>query len=179
LVGIIFLEAIRPKAMAKTFPLAPMSPLIKGVTLVLLLLPIIIPICGLLSRQKDLMKVSLVLIVIYAIIWLWCRPSYFIVSSSHLEIKFPAWCRSIPIRDITHIRVLNYQTFRQEFGTAVRIGTGGLWGGFGWLWTSNRGFLEFYVSRFNNLILIERLTGNNLLITPAHPQEMVHLINHL
>lgn len=163
--------------MNNTFPLAPMSPVIKGLTIALLLLPIFLAILGIISQQQQLIWICLLLIILYGIIWLWCRPCCFIVSGSYLKIKFPAWCRSIPISDISQIRVINQQTFNQEMGWAIRIGVGGLWGGFGWLWTSRKGLLEFYVSRTDNLVLIERLTGSNLLLTPSNYREMIEMIH--
>lgn len=47
----------------------------------------------------------------------------------------------------------------------MRIGIGGLWGGFGWLWPG-RGLVNFYVSRSDGLVLIERMSARPLLITP-------------
>jgi hypothetical protein len=58
----------------------------------------------------------------------------------------------------------------------MRIGVGGLWGGFGWLWTAKKGFLEFYISRAEGLILIELRQGNPLLITPENPERFRELL---
>lgn len=49
----------------------------------------------------------------------------------------------------------------------------GLWGGFGWLGMSRRGFVDVYVSRTNGIVLVERRTGRDLLITPERPGEFV------
>jgi hypothetical protein len=31
-----------------------------------------------------------------------------------------------------------------EVGWSMRVGAGGLWGGFGWLWTERRGIVQMY-----------------------------------
>jgi hypothetical protein len=73
-------------------------------------------------------------------------------------------------------RVLSGREFRDRVGFAMRIGAGGLWGGFGWLWTSRRGIVEFYVSRLDGYVLLERCSGRPLLFTPADPEGMVEAL---
>jgi hypothetical protein len=58
----------------------------------------------------------------------------------------------------------------------TRIGVGGLWGGFGWLWTTRRGLVEFYVSRADGMVLIERRGARPLLITPADPEKLLRAL---
>lgn len=123
--------------------------------------------------------VSLALIALYGAIWLGCRPSHFVVSPGSLEIVFPCWRRSLPMADVSGIRLINPVALRQEFGWAARIGVGGLWGGFGWLWTSRQGLLEFYVSRLDGLVLIERRLGKDLLITPECPSRFVRRVQEI
>ena len=165
--------------MSLSFKLAPMSPLIKGFTIALWLLPLILSIFALVFRQWAIMFVVLFMIIIYGSVWLWFRPSRFVVANNYIDIIFPGWRRSIPIEDVYDICIMNQQTFQQEFGWSIRIGAGGLWGGFGWLWTSRRGFLEFYISQLDELVLISRLKGNNLLITPENPDLLVATIEEI
>jgi hypothetical protein len=153
-----------------------MSPLIRGITIPLLLLPLILAICALIFRQSLLNIPVIFLILLYAFVWLWCRPYKFVLTSHNLQIVFPVWCRQIPMQSISNTRIISAKTFKQEFGWAIRIGVGGLWGGFGWLWTQNKGFVEFYISQTDNLFLIEHSNGNNLLITPTKPQEMLQIM---
>ena len=120
--------------------------------------------------------VSLLLIGIYGSVWIWFRPNCFRISQDQFEIIFPGWSRRLPISDFSGIRIISQETFRREAGWAMRIGAGGLWGGFGWLWTSRRGLLEFYVSRFDGMVFIERRTGYSLLITPDNAEQMVESI---
>lgn len=165
--------------MSHSFPLAPMSPLIRGLTIVLWLLPLSFGSWALISPEPVAGITFLLLIALYGAIWYWCRPSRFIISHNALEIVFPGWRRSIPVSDITRVRITHNKTFRQEFGWAIRIGVGGLWGGFGWLWTSQRGLLEFYISQLDDLVLVERLTGKSLLITPEQPHQFVEVMQKI
>ena len=159
--------------MSRSFALAPMSPLIKGITMGLWLLPLVFIGVAIASRQKLFGIVALLLILMYGGVWVWCRPSQFVLSPNQLTIVFPGWKRRIPMTDISSFRATSSAGFNQEFGLPVRIGVGGLWGGFGWLWTSRQGLIEFYVSRSQGFVLIDRAQGKTLLITPTDPQRMI------
>ena len=165
--------------MSRSFTLAPMSPLIRGLTVALWLLPLIFAIIALFERSGIAFIIFLGLITLYGAVWLWCRPSHFVVARNYLEIVFPGWRRKIALQDISSIRRISKDAFQQEFGWAMRIGVGGLWGGFGWLWTSRRGFLEFYISQLDHFVLIERLTGNSLLITPLNPERLLDTVREM
>src|SRR5262249_13219822 len=64
---------------------------------------------------------------------------------------------------------------RRELGFGMRIGAGGLWGGFRWLWTTRRGLLDLYVSRETDVVLVELdpRAGRSLLLTPERPEAFV------
>jgi hypothetical protein len=156
-----------------------MSPFIKILTIFLWSLPILLGSLALVSHSRSLFLTFLVLLALYGAVWLWCRPSHFIVSPNYLEVVFPRWRRRIPMSDVAAIRLLDKETFRREFGCAMRIGVGGLWGGFGWLWTSRGGFLEFYISRLDGFVFIKRLTGNNLLITPSNSEQFMSTVREM
>ncbi|WP_276749291.1 PH domain-containing protein [Chlorogloeopsis fritschii] len=153
-----------------------MSPLIRGLTIALWALPLFFGIFALVSRQLIAGIVFLFLITLYGLVWLWCRPSCFVVYRNYVEIVFPGWRRKIPMQDVSSIRIISNDAFQQEFGWAMRIGVGGLWGGFGWLWTYRRGFLEFYISQLDNFVLIERVTEKSVLITPENPGQLVEVV---
>lgn len=91
-------------------------------------------------------------------------------------IVWPARRRQIASRDISGVRVLESRQFRPEFGWAARVGVGGLWGGFGWAWTSRRGLLDLYVSRTDGCVLVERRSGRSLVLTPERPEEFVRAL---
>lgn len=153
-----------------------MSPLIVGLTVVSWAIPLTIGIAGFLSASRGMFLLFGLLIVLYGAVWIWCRPSRFVITPGSLDIVFPGWTRSIPIQNVKEVKTASRQAFRQEFGLALRIGVGGLWGGFGWLWTKRRGMVEFYISRLDGFIQIERHSAMPLLITPENPERMVHAL---
>jgi len=157
----------------KSFSLAPMTRSILVLTLVLWLLPCAFSAYALLTGQRIAGVIAAGLFALYAIVWLFCRPYRFELSSDLLNIVFPCWQRKIAVEDIAAVRLLQRDGLKKQFGRAMRVGAGGLWGGFGWLWTSKNGFIEFYVSRLDGLVLIERRSGKNILITPEHAEEFV------
>lgn len=55
----------------------------------------------------------------------------------------------------------------------MRIGVGGLFGGFGYLWTTNRGMVEFYITRQDQFVLIDLRKGKSLLLSVDRPEEFV------
>jgi len=155
------------------FPLAPMSPSILVLTLVLWLLALSFLLYFVFVGQVFSGAIALLLFALYGIVWLFCRPSRFKIVPDNLEIIFPVWRRSVPFRDVSEIHLVSSDEFKQKFGWAMRIGVGGLWGGFGWLWTSKGGLVEFYVSRVDGLVMIERNAGKNILVTPDEPEKFV------
>ena len=62
---------------------------------------------------------------------------------------------------------------RQEIGWGMRIGAGGLWGGFGWLWTARRGVVWMYISRLDRFVWVEQANERPLLITPDRDEAFV------
>ena len=162
-----------------SYALAPMSPLIKGLTIGLWLLPLVFIGVAIASRLKGLGLVGLALILLYGAVWVWCRPTEFVLSPDQLTIVFPGWKRPIQMTEISGFRATSAAGFNQEFGLPIRIGVGGLWGGFGWLWTSRQGLIEFYVSRSKGLVLIDLKVGKTILITPVEPQRFVEEGNAL
>ena len=155
-----------------------MSGLILGLTVVLLAIPVVFVTLSLLvpwprGAESLLGIIGVLLVVLYAAVWLLCRPTAFEIGSRHIALVFPLWRREIPRGDVMATSAVELGHFRERYGCAVRVGVGGLWGGFGWLWTSRRGFVEMYVSRTDGIVLIERGRGRDLLITPEHPGDFV------
>lgn len=154
--------------MSSRFRLAPMSPLFTGLTVALWLLPLFFGLFALWNRSVGAGITFIFLLSLYGVVWLFFRPSQFVISANNLEIQFPLWRRKIPINDILSVHIDDRRDFEREFGWAMRVGVGGLWGGFGWLWTQHQGWIEFYISRSDRLIIINRLTGKTLVITPSN-----------
>jgi hypothetical protein len=161
--------------MVKSFSLAPMSPVILIVTLVLLALPVISLIAALAGARFHIAP-GLLVITIYVWIWLRFRPTRFIVQERSLEVIWPLKHREISRTSISSVRLLDRDTLRKEIGWGMRAGAGGLWGGFGWLWTKRRGIVQMYVSRTDGFVWIERKSGRPWLITPERPDNFVRAL---
>jgi hypothetical protein len=162
----------------KRFALAPMSRLIRGLTIVLLAIPVVFialpPLVPWPRGAESLFGIiGVLLVVLYAAVWLLWRPMAFEIGPRHLTLVFPLWRREILRDDIVAATALELGQFKARYGCALRVGVGGLWGGFGWLWTSRRGFIGMYVSRTDGIVLVERRTGRDLLITPERPGDFV------
>ncbi len=157
----------------RSFPLAPMSPLIVALTAVVLAVPVVFVVTGVGVSNGPLLWIGLLIAAGCLLVWLYARPNRFEVSSQGLAIVWHLRRQLIPAREIARVRPMEPCELRQEVGLGVRIGVGGLWGQFGWLWTTRRGNLITYVSRTDGLVLIERHSSRPLLITPADPEEFV------
>ena len=163
-------------ALMKSFCLARMSPLILTLTLVLLALPLAFFV-GVLFGGRLLSVPALFVVAIYVWVWLRFRPSRFVVHQYVLEVIWPLKRRAIPREDISNVRLIDGQELRSEIGWGMRIGAGGLWGGFGWLWTKRRGIVQMYISRTDRFVWIERANSRPWLITPEQPEAFVRALS--
>jgi hypothetical protein len=159
-----------------TFRLAPMSPLIRSITIAVLALPPVLFVAAALGGWPFAVP-GLLLLAMDGWVWLRFRPSRFVVGPDALEVRWPLKARRIPRADIAAVRVIDADTLRRETGGGVRVGAGGLWGGFGWLWTGRRGLVQMYVSRTDGLVWIERAGGRPWLITPHDPEGFVRALS--
>lgn len=159
----------------KRFRLAPMSPLIRGLTLLLLALPALFFVIAA-SGNRLLSLPGLLLIMIYTWIWLRFRPSAFIVDAHAMEIVWPLKRRRIPRAEISAARAIEPGELMREIGWGARVGAGGLWGAFGWLWTRRRGIVQMYVSRTDGYVWIERGDARPWLVTPEQPEAFVQAL---
>jgi hypothetical protein len=165
---------------SERFALAPMSRGIRGLTIAVLAIPVVFVAAGLATPARILVPAGVATALLYVAIWLAGRPSAFEVSQSGVRIVFPWRARTIAAREIAAVRLVSAAAFREEYGFAIRIGVGGLWGGFGWLWTAQRGLVELYVSRLDGFVVIERSGGGTpILLTPAEPEEFVDTLASL
>ena len=158
-----------------TFRLAPMDFLMRLLTLALLALPPLFLAIAVLGNRWLLIPAAF-LVAVYVWIWLWFRPARFIVHPRVLEIVWPVRRRTIPREDVVAVRLLDKHELRREVGWAMRGGAGGLWGGFGWLWTQKRGIVRMYISRTDGLVWIERRDDRPWLITPERPEAFVRAL---
>ena len=166
--------------MLQTYRLAPMSPAIRWLTWALLLMPAGFIAAGLSSPEAGpvLLLVAVLLIVLYGAVWIWWRPARFELSRAGLALIFPGRRSLVPASAIADAQVVSSQQLRERFGLQLRVGAGGLWGGFGWLW-SRRGWTEFYVSTLDGYVLIERRGAIPLLISPENPHAMAAALRAL
>ncbi|MEZ0336070.1 MAG: PH domain-containing protein [Gemmatimonadales bacterium] len=149
-----------------------MCTLLRTLTLVLAALPVIFLVAGAVG-PRALCLPALLLLLTYAGVWARFRPTTFVVHLASLEVIWPLRRRRIRRDGISSVRVIDRQQLRQEVGWGMRVGAGGLWGGFGWLWTSRRGIVQMYVSRLDRFVWIERGKERPWLITPERSEEFV------
>lgn len=154
------------------YPLAPMSGLILWLTIVVLPLPLLLLYAGTRIDLPYGWIPALLVALIYLFVWLYMRPTRFEISRSSLDIVWPLRRDSTPLADIDYVELLSGDEFRERYGFGVRIGAGGLWGGFGLFKTRSQTF-RFYVSRLDRKVLIWRHSDIPLLITPAEPERFI------
>ncbi|GAB4568376.1 MAG: hypothetical protein Tsb0020_21760 [Haliangiales bacterium] len=160
------------------FAIAAMSRGILALTAAMLAVPAIMAAAALAyPSARGLLWVAAFMVAIYLWIWLWWRPSRFEVTPSALILHFPTRRRRFPRERLGRARQLTGPAMRSELGATLRIGAGGVWGGFGWLKTQRRGVVEFYISRQDDYVLIEREGQAPLLLTPADSAGFARALN--
>jgi hypothetical protein len=100
-----------------------------------------------------------------------------VVHPRAVEATWPLKRREIPRDDISAVRVIDRPTLRREAGWGMRVGAGGLFGAFGYLWTTRRGLVRMYVSRTDRFVCIERKSDRPWLITPDQPDAFVRALS--
>ncbi len=160
--------------MKASYPLAPMSPVIRALTLFVLSLPAGFVAIALLAEPRAasiLLPVAALLALLWLGVWLWSRPTRFEVGDGELGIIWPTRRRRIPLDEITRTRVMSVAEFRKIYGYTPRIGVGGLFGAFGWLYSRHVGLIEIAASRLDGWVVIQRRTGRPIVCTPERPEE--------
>jgi len=152
-----------------------MCPFLRRLTIVLLLLPVVLVVAGV-AGSHALLLAALVLLLTYGWIWSRFRPTTFVVHPDSLEVIWPLKRVRIPRVGISSVRQVDRQELRRDVGWGMRVGAGGLWGGFGWLWTSRRGIVQMYVSRLDRFVWIARGKERPWLITPERVEEFVAVL---
>src|SRR5215468_79420 len=120
------------------------------VTAVMLAVPVLL-LAGAYLWNPELVGPALLACAIYAWVWLRFRPVRFVVHPDRLEVIWPLRRCVLPRSGISEVRALDRRSLRREVGWGARVGAGGLWGGFGWLWTARRGIVQMYISRVDGL----------------------------
>lgn len=159
-----------------TFRLAPMSVVIWLLTLAILAVPAVL-FCTAINEGHPLAVPALCVVSLYVWIWLRFRPTRFVVHPDRLEVRWPLKRRDLSRKDIAEVRLIDKQALRSATGWRARVGAGGLWGGFGWLWTQRRGLVQMYISRTDGFVWIERVGDRPWLITPERPAAFVQALS--
>lgn len=161
------------------FPIAPMSGLILWLTILVLPLPLLLLYAGSRAGVGALAWLPALFVAsVYLAIWIYMRPSHFELSERSLDIVWPIRRFSLPLREIESIQLVSGKEFRSRYGSGIRIGAGGLGGGFGLLKTKSVTF-RFYISRLDDYVIVRRRSGRPLLITPADPSQFVSSVESL
>ncbi len=160
------------------FRLAPMSGLMTALTVVLLLLPLGIAAAGRGSPAAPWSRAAACRMAAgYAFTWLVMRPTTFVVAEA-LEVVWPVRRRRIPWDDVLGAAETPPDALPAEFGVLLRVGVGGLWGGFGLAWSTRGKHLGLYVSRHaDGFVLVRCRRARSLLITPERPSEFVAAVS--
>ena len=158
-----------------------MSGDIRALSAIALLAPLGLVLGAVLARNPvrgTLLGATFFVVVIYAAVWLLGRPTAFELDAAGLGIRWPLRSQRIAAGDIAGADLLSRESFRRDFGWGMRIGAGGLWGGFGWLYT-RRGLVDLYVSRSDRFVLVRRRAGRPLLVTPERDESFVDALRAL
>lgn len=158
------------------FSLAPMSGLIRGLTFLFVPLPLVF-LAGSTLGGADvaaiLFGVGGALALLWLAVWTFFRPSGFTVGQEGLTIEFPGRRLHVPKAELASAALMNLAELYPRYGVAARVGVGGLWGGFGWLWSAQRGWVDLYVTRTDRWVLVERKNGKDLLLNPDDAEAFV------
>lgn len=157
-----------------------MAPLYVLTTGVLLAIPVIWAIM-IVTVGHGIWRVSLIVIASFvalsALIWLYLRPSRYIVDDDGVTILWHLRRLRIPRADIEGASTIGRELLRRDFGWSARVGVGGLFGTFGLLWTSKRGWMSAYATTTQHWVLLERRDGRPILISPERPDDFVRAIS--
>jgi hypothetical protein len=127
------------------------------------------------SERGGLIVVVACLSLVYASVWLAWRPTRFEVDATTLRIVWPVRVRAIPRHDVRDVTTLTGAELRDRYGCGMRIGVGGLWGGFGLLKTRARTF-SMWISRTDRLVVVDLAGTRPLLLTPEDPERFVETL---
>ena len=161
----------------RTFRLAPMSSVVLTVTLILLALPIGFYVAALAGARFHTAPCFIV-IACYMWIWLRFRPTRFVMHQQSLEVIWPLKRQEIPLHSISSVRLLDRDALKREIGWGLRLGAGGLGGGFGWLWTKRHGLVQMYISRTDGFVWVERKSDRPWLLTPEQPEAFIRALSN-
>lgn len=145
-----------------------MSRTVKALTIVLWMLPALL-LAGSMAAGRSFVAIAVLLLSLYGWVWARIRPSAFVVYPDRVEVMWPMKRRTLPRSAIQGVFTVDALTLRNMVGWGTRLGFGGLWGVFGWLWTTRRGFVRVYASRTDTFVWIDCRGRRPWLVTPEDP----------
>ncbi len=160
----------------KTFRLAPMSGLILWLTILVFPIPFAMAGSALYWGVHPLLAVAGFMGLVWAVIWFYMRPSHFTVSDRGLQIVWPMRQQLVETAQIESAELVTDAEFRQRWGIGMRIGAGGLFGGFGWYRTRTVTF-RFYISRTDEFAIVHLRNDRPLMLTPDDARRFVDMLN--
>ena len=161
--------------MVTRYPLAPMDGMLRALTWICVAIPVVLGLAAArmpMPVRTILFGVAGVTAAVYVFIWLWMRPTAFVIDPEGLVIEWPLRRRRVDAAAVAAARILDRVQLRSELGRMMRIGAGGLGGGFG-LASTARGLVELWVSRTDWMVFVECTGRRSLLITPEAPEGFV------
>ena len=163
------------------FDLAPLAGVLRVLTYLSLALPVGFLGSGYLAAAVGNSGVvvplgiaTIFLVAIYLLIWVYYRPTYFELRHDGLLIKWPIRQRVYPYSVLGKPEVMDNKTFESRYGRGMRVGAGGLWGGFGLLVCRKTTF-HFYISRLDGIVVAEA-EPRPLMITPERPEQFAQAL---
>jgi hypothetical protein len=151
----------------RTFEVAPMAVAFILMSGVVLAIPVIFVLIGLSDPllRTTFVGTAAMVVVGAAGVWFFYKPTAFELEDDALVLRFPLRTIAIPRSDIASARVLSRSELRETLGFAMRVGVGGLFGVFGWLWSTKRSWVQIYVTSTGGWVLVERRAGRPLLLS--------------
>lgn len=143
-----------------------------------LAIPVIFTVIGLGDpRLRVIFLGSAVMVAVAALgVWVFYKPTRVVVDDDELEIQFPMRTIAVSRAEISGARVLARSQFRETLGFALRVGVGGLFGVFGFLWSNKLGWVTIYVTSTDNWVLIQRRGAGPLILTPKDADGLVRAL---
>jgi hypothetical protein len=158
-----------------SFQAAPMAAVFVVLSGLVLAIPIIFTVIGLGDPRLRVVFLGTAVMVAAAAlgVWVFYKPKRFLVDDAVLTIEFPMRTIEISRTEITSARVLSRDRFRETLGFALRVGIGGLFGVFGYLWSNKLGWVTIYATSTDDWVLIERRGSGPLILTPKDAEGLV------
>lgn len=157
-----------------TFPLAPMGLGIRAFSLVLVLLGVGFLVLARFDARVAWLPAAL-LLGLAALVWLFFRPARFRLERGALVLDYPLRAKRIALAGLHTAERITPADFKARFRWALRVGVGGLFGGFGWLRTGE-GWVEMDIARTDGMVLLTFTGRAPMLLTPEDPEAFVEAV---